>query len=76
MKKLKRILAWIGIIVLLGLYLTTFLLGILGNESTKDLLLASIVCTVVVPVLLYAMLLVARVLSGSKKEDPDDPSQN
>lgn len=65
MNKLKRIFAWAGIVLLLGMYLVTFLLGILGNEATKDMLLASIACTVILPVLLYAMLLIARLLGGS-----------
>ena len=70
MKKMKQILAWAGIIILLGLYLVTFLLGVTGNESTKDLLMASLACTVVIPCLMYAMLLLARVLGGkSNSED-------
>lgn len=70
MKKMKQIAAWIGIIILVGMYLITFFLGILGNESTKDMLMASIACTVIIPVLFYAMLLIARVLGG--KNDKDD----
>lgn len=60
--RLKKILAWAGIILLAGIYLTTFILGFFGSPATADLLKASIVCTVVVPVLMYAMLLLARVL--------------
>ncbi|MDO5344272.1 MAG: hypothetical protein Q4E91_00800 [Lachnospiraceae bacterium] len=76
MKKIKRILAWAGIVLLLGMYLITFLLGILGNEATKDMLLASIACTIVLPVLLYAMLLLARLLSGSGRKPSDSETQD
>ena len=72
MKKMKRILAWIGIIVLLGLYLVTFILGVTGNESTKDLLLASIACTVIIPCLMFGMLLVAKALEDKRKKDETD----
>lgn len=72
MKKMKRILAWIGIIVLLGLYLVTFILGVTGNESTKDLLMASIACTVIIPCLMYGMLLLAKVLEDKRKKDETD----
>lgn len=74
MKKLKRIFAWIGIILLLGMYLVTFLLGVMGNEATKDMLLASIACTVFVPVLLYAIIMLARLLGGPGK-DAGEPEQ-
>ncbi len=69
MKKMKRILAWGGIILLLGLYLVTFILGVTGNEATRDLLMASIACTVIIPCLMYGMLLLAKVLSGKGKND-------
>jgi hypothetical protein len=63
MKSAKRILALAGVIIILGLYLVTFFLGIFGSPNTRNWLMAAVVMTVVVPVLIYAMLLVARVLS-------------
>ena len=73
MKKMKQIMAWIGIIILVALYLITFLLGIFGNEHTKGMLMASIICTVVVPCLMYGMILIARVLSkDSTNENTSD----
>lgn len=75
MKKIKQIMAWIGIIVLVGLYLVTFILGVTGNESTKGLLMASIACTVIVPCLMYAMMMIARVLKG-KNDTPESKEQN
>lgn len=69
MKKSKKILAWIGILLLAGLYIITFVLGVTGSESTKDLLMASIACTVIIPCLMYGMLLLAKVLE--KKDDED-----
>lgn len=72
MKKMKRILAWIGIIVLAGLYLITFILGVTGNESTKGLLMASIACTVIVPCLMYGMMLIAKVLGSRNQPEEED----
>lgn len=71
MKKMKRIIAWIGIIVLAGLYLITFLLGIFGNEATKGMLMASIACTVIIPCLMYGMMLLAKNL-GKDNEHPEN----
>lgn len=71
MKKMKRIMAWGGIILLVGLYLITFILGIFGNEATKGMLMASIACTVVVPCLMYGMMMIAKIL-GKDNNDPDE----
>lgn len=66
---IKRIAAIIGVVILLGLYLTTFFLAIFGSEKTNNLLMASLVMTVIVPVLFYAMLLIAKILSGKNVRD-------
>ncbi len=71
MKRIKRIGAWCGIILLLGLYLATFIAGISGR-ATKELLMACVICTVLVPVLFYAVALTAKVL---RKDDPEDSEE-
>ena len=67
---LKRILAWAGIILLVSLYVITFILGVFASPAAKDWFMVSLICTVVIPVLMYAMMLLARLLSGK-----DDPNQ-
>lgn len=73
MKTFQRAVAWVGIILLLGIYLVTFLLGIFGSEATKDMFMACLVCSVVIPCLMYAMLLIARILEN-KNNKADKPS--
>lgn len=69
-KKIKRIVALIGALILIGLYLLVLILGITASPATKGVLMAAIGCTIVLPCLLYAMMLIARVLGGkSEKED-------
>lgn len=51
--KPKRILAIIGIIILAGLYITTLLLAIFGDDNTTPWFMASICATIIVPVLLW-----------------------
>lgn len=75
MKKMKRIMAWAGIIILAGLYLITFLLGILGNENTKGMLMASIICTVIVPCLMYGMMLIAKVFNKTDDSSHESPEK-
>lgn len=70
-KKVKRIVALIGALILIGLYLLVLILGITASPATKDVLMAAIGCTIVLPCLLYAMMLIARVLGG-KSENEDD----
>lgn len=60
MKNLKRILAVIGIIFLAGMYVITLALALTDNSIAGNMLMASLFATVVIPVLLYAFLLVYR----------------
>ena len=60
-KLLKRILAWMGIILLAGLYLATFILSLMKSPTAQTLFTISLWCTV--PILGYAILLIYRVLN-------------
>ena len=62
-RRMKKIAAWAGIIILAVVYLTTFIVGITGAGNTPDLLIACLACTVLVPVVMYAMILAAKRLS-------------
>lgn len=62
-KTMKRIMAWAGIIILAAIYIATGILGFLGSPATAGAFKACIVLTVVVPVLMYAMIRIAKILS-------------
>lgn len=74
----RRILAIIGIIILGGLYVTTFLLAILGNENTTPWFMASICATIVVPILMWVYSWLYKMLKKDVEESsavhkkPDD----
>lgn len=53
MKKIKQILAFVGIFVLIGLYATTIVMSFLNHPQFFDFLMASIYASVVIPVLLW-----------------------
>lgn len=76
MQKLKRILALLGAAALIIMYLITLILGLTASPDTKGMLMASIACTVIIPCLLYAFMLVARVLDNRHltREDFSDNS--
>lgn len=60
--KMKRILALASAVLLAGLYLITLILAFADPTASKDWLKASVVCTVVIPIFLYAYLLIYRYL--------------
>lgn len=66
MKKTKKILALVGAILLVILYLSTLIFALMESDLAADLLKASLICTVVIPVLIYGYILVYRVLNKNK----------
>lgn len=66
--------AWIGLIILAFLLITTFILGVFGGPSVHDLFMAFVVADVVVPVLFFIMIRVARILEG-RGVRPDEPDR-
>lgn len=65
MKKIKRILALVAIILLLSLYLVTFIVALMPGH--QDILRGCIAATILLPVLLYAFILAYR--RAKDKED-------
>ncbi len=63
---MKRILAIIGIILLAGLYLSTVIFALIESPLASTLFKASILLTIAVPCLLYAMILVYNYLNKRK----------
>ncbi|MDD6156837.1 MAG: hypothetical protein PUB52_07465 [Lachnospiraceae bacterium] len=66
MKKIKQVLAIIGVILLVALYLTTLVFAITDNSGTMDLFFASIVATILIPVLLWAYTFIYRLIKKKK----------
>ncbi len=62
MKKLQRILAFTGAILLIGLYLLTLVSALLATPYSAGLFKACLFSTVFVPILIYAILLIYKIL--------------
>ena len=60
MDKIKRILAIICIILLLGLYVTTFIMALLDSSTTMFMFKGCVICTIVIPVIAYGYILLHR----------------
>ena len=67
-KKVKQILAIIGIVVLVGLYVSTIVCALSSSDNFMNLLLASVYATVIMPVLIWAYSFIYKLL----KKDRDD----
>jgi len=70
MKKVKRILALVGAILLLSLYLITFISALTASKHSQAFFQASLFCTIIIPILIYAYMLIYRVTR--KKENEKD----
>lgn len=69
MKKAKRVLAIIGVILLIGLYLSTLFLAILGNYSNfRKFFMASAVATVMIPILIWIYSRICRLIIDRRRE--------
>ena len=69
MKKAKRILALIGVIFLVAMYLSTLIFSLIDSPLASDLLKGS--ATILVPVVLYGFVLFSR-LFGNDHDDRND----
>lgn len=75
MKKAKRILAAIGIVLLVSLYIITFVLALTDDPNTMNAFRASLYCTFLVPVLIWAYTFIYKLLKnnyGNKPSDKED----
>lgn len=68
MKKSKRIMALIGAILLVLLYVSTLIFAFIDSVVSQKLLMAAIATTILLPVLLYIYSLFSRI---SHTDDSD-----
>lgn len=76
MKKAKRIAAMIGIILIVSMYLLTFISSFYSTSYTKGLFMASIFSTFVIPVLIYAAMLIYRIMGKSDRPDAGEDEED
>ncbi len=58
--KVKRVFALIGVALLLSLYLITFISAIIQSEFFKNLFMASLYSTIIIPVFIYVGILIYK----------------
>lgn len=60
MTKLKRTLALVGVILVLSLYVISFISALFANELSSGLFLASFFSTVTIPIMIYGFIAVYK----------------
>lgn len=65
--RLQRILALVGVFLLLALYVATFVSAVLSSPASHGLFLASLTCTMVIPLAIYVLRWLLRVFGNKKK---------
>lgn len=76
MNKLKRILALLGVILLLAMYASTLVFALMDHPNAGGMLMGSIYSTIVIPVFLYAILLAAKVLGKNSDAKTNEQENN
>lgn len=66
MKKITRILALAGAVLLIALYVSTLIFALMDTDTAATLLKISVAATIILPVLLYGYILIYRL---TNKED-------
>lgn len=67
----RRILAILGVVLLVGMYIATLIFAIIGNGYFKNLFALSLALTIAVPVILHLALVMSNVKKG--KDVMDNP---
>ena len=81
MKKIKQILAIICAVLLLGLYILTFVMALTDSPDTMGMFRGCIICTIFIPLVAYVFLCLHRyAMHRSKRKDgyslPDDKTSS
>lgn len=76
MKIIKRVAAILLVVLLVGLYILTFISGILSTPQTGNLFRACIYCTITIPCFLYGLELIYRLLHKNRDINEKDKKEN
>ena len=69
MKKGKRILALLGVVLLLGLYGSTLVFAIIDNSDTMMMFKASVVATIMIPILIWTYTFIFKLIHKKDEEN-------
>lgn len=76
MNNLKRVGALIVVFLLVSLYITTFVLAFMDGEQAKMMFKGCIIATIGLPILLYAYMLMFKLLKGRGVDEEEKNIDN
>lgn len=65
----QRIAALVVVILLLSMYVLTFVLAIFAKPGANRMFLASLLCTIIIPVILYVTMWLMRKMGENKENN-------
>ena len=75
MNKTRRVMAIIGIALLLSMYIFCFVFALIRTETAQTMFRMALAATIAVPIVLYGCLVVTRVMKpGETPKAPEEPS--
>lgn len=75
MKKVKRILALVGVIFILALYGSTMFFAVTDNSDTMSMFKASVAATIIIPVLLWTYSFIFKLLKKNDEPQEEETEQ-
>ena len=72
MNKVKRIAAMAGIILIASMYLISFISALFASEHSSGLFVASIFCTIVIPIMIWIFISVYKWVHRDDTTDSQD----
>ena len=69
MKKTQRILALVGVVLLLGMYVCCFVLAVTGKHEATTLFRAALGATIAVPIVLYAFMMLLKLFPPFRRNE-------
>ena len=69
--KTQRIMAWIGSVCLLMLYVISFILGVSGSSKAFPMFLASLLATFFIPTMIYIFQLLVKLAKEKRMNEED-----
>lgn len=72
MTKAKRVLAIIGVILLVSMYGLTLISAFIDSPYSLSLFKASVFSTIAVPIFIYAIMLVYRLIKSKQEENENE----
>ncbi len=73
MNKIKRTASIVGIVLLVSMYIISLITAIFASEHAPGMFLASIFCTVVIPILVYIFITLIKIVY--QKNSPSYPEE-